>query len=574
MHLPAARGHPRRTVRHGERVSCPLDGEILPRSAGEVEAGAGRGASRRSDRADGRSGGLAVWRSGGLAGRRRLVRESVASPDRERPPLLRTFIACLGTETNTFSPMPTGMQTFEEGTFYHGDATRHPPDLFSEPLHVWRRMTEERQGQTVESLAAFAQPGGTTVRAVYERLRDEILDDLRRAGPVDVVLLAMHGAMVAEGYDDCEGDLLARVRAIVGPEVVVGAELDLHCSVTARMLANADVIVTFKEYPHVDGAARAAELFDICVRAREGAVRPVMAVHDCRMINMWRTPVEPFRSVVAQMQAAEGRDGVLSVSFAHGFPWGDVADASAKVLVVADGEVGIAERTARNFGDRIWDLREQCRQPTVDITAALDALAAAPRGPVVLADVADNAGGGAPSDSTFVLAALLERGIGNVLVGHFWDPIAVRFCQEAGEGATLDLRIGGKCGVASGMPIDLRVTVRRIVADARQSFGTSTSSMGTAVWVSTDDGIDLTLNTRRTQVFHPDGFEQLGIDLAARHGIVVKSTQHFYDGFAPIASEVIYVAAPGAIPPDFAAIPYTKFTTAYWPRVEDPFAAG
>jgi microcystin degradation protein MlrC len=491
--------------------------------------------------------------------------------------VLKTFIACLGTETNTFSPMPTGMQTFAESMLYRGDATAHPPMTFSEPLHAWRRLTEAHQGQVVESLAAFAQPAGITVRTVYESLRDEILADLRAATPVDIVLLVMHGAMVADGYDDCEGDILERVRNIVGPDVVIGVELDLHCSITARMVTNADAIITFKEYPHVDGLARAEELFDICKRTLDGAIRPVMALHDCRMINMWRTPVEPMRSVVAQMQAAEREEGIVSVSFAHGFPWGDVADASARMLVISDADAALASTTARQFGERIWSLRDESRQAMLDIDTALDMVDAASAGPVasgpvVLADVADNAGGGAPSDSTFMLKAMLDRGMRGMLSGIYWDPVAVRFCQEGGEGATLDLRIGGKCGPASGAPIDLRVTVKRIVEDAWQWFGSAVAPMGTGVWLSSEAGIDLMLCTKRTQVFHPNGMEQLGIDPALYRGIVVKSTQHFYAGFAPIASAVHYVAAPGAIPPDFANIPYEKFDSPYWPRVEDPFA--
>lgn len=482
---------------------------------------------------------------------------------------MRTFIACLGTETNSFSPMPTGLATFQENMLYHGDATRHTATTFSLPLHVWRKRTEERQGQVVESLAAFAQPAGLTVRSVYESLRDEILADLKKALPVDIVLLSLHGAMTAYGYEDCEGDLLERVRAVVGPEVIVGAELDLHCSLTDRMVAAADALVAFKEYPHVDVGERAEELFEICRRAHEGEIRPVMAVHDCRMIGMWRTPVEPMKSFVREMQEAE-QDGVLSVSFAHGFPWQDVPGTSAKMLVISDGDAELAASTARRFGERIWSMREQTTQPMLPIAEALDAVENGP-GPVVLADVADNAGGGAPSDSTFILRAALERGIRGLLTGYYWDPLAIRFCEEAGEGATLDLRIGGKCGVASGQPVDLRATVRRIVHDATQSFGSATMPMRTAVWLSAEAGIDLVLTSKRTQVFHPDGFEQLGIDPAGYRGIVVKSIQHFYAGFAPLASRVIYVAAEGAIPPDFGAIPYARFTDAYWPKVADPF---
>lgn len=485
--------------------------------------------------------------------------------------MARIFIACFGTETNTFSSMPTGMATFAETLLYHGDATQHPPTSFSVPLHVWRKQGEQRQDQIVEGLAAFAQPGGITTRLVYEQLRDELLDDLAEKGPFDIVLLGMHGAMVADGYDDCEGDTLQRVRKIVGPDAIVGVELDLHCSVTDAIVQSANAVVIYKEYPHIDIGPRAEELFDICTRAHSGEIKPVMAIHDCRMIDMWRTPVEPIKSVVAEMQAAEGNDGILSVSFAHGFPWGDVPDASAKMLVIADGDAERAADTAAKFATRIWDLRGQTSPKLLSISEALDEIAAQSEGLLVLADVADNAGGGAPSDSTFILSAILERGLANVVSGYYWDPIAVRFCEEAGEGAELDLRLGGKCGPTSGDPIDLRVKVNRIVANANQTYGDGIQPMGTAVWLTTEAGVDLVVTTTRTQVFHPDGFEQLGIRLGDYRAVIVKSIQHFYAGFAPIAERVVYVSAPGAIPPDFANIPYVKFSSPYWPKVEDPF---
>jgi len=156
---------------------------------------------------------------------------------------MKLFIAGLDTETNTFAPIPTGRRAFADGFIAHGDATRQPENYCSAQLNVWRRRGEERGWAVAESLCAFAEPGGTVVRAVYEELRDEILADLRRALPVDVVILALHGAMVAEGYDDCEGDILARVRAIVGESVPIGAELDLHCHITEAMVRHATALV-------------------------------------------------------------------------------------------------------------------------------------------------------------------------------------------------------------------------------------------------------------------------------------------------------------------------------------------
>ena len=496
---------------------------------------------------------------------------------------MKVFIAGLATETNTFSPIPTGEAAFAEHSHIDTPATASQPDPFSAPMHVWRKMTEERQGQVAESICAFAMPAGRTVKPVYEKLRDRILDDLRQAGKVDAVLLIMHGAMVADGYDDCEGDLLQRVRAVVGPDVPVGLELDLHCHITQTMLDNATAIMTFKEYPHVDIPDRAADLFTIVADAAAGRTRPVMAMYDCRMINMYPTTREPGQSFVQKMKDQEGRDGILGVSWGHGFPWGDVAEVGGRMLVIADGDRVKAEQVAESFGREIFALRKEAANSFYEIDAALDrALAAKADRPFVLADVADNAGGGAPSDSTFILRRILERGVEGAASGLYWDPVAVRFAKEAGEGATLDLRIGGKCGPASGDPLDLRVTVRAVRDGIRQHFGPSLAPIGEAVWVSARairDGeafgpaVELVLNDDRTQTFHPEAFEQLGLTLGDKRIVVVKSSQHFHAGFAPIAAEVLYVTTPGAIAPDFAKIPYTKKKDPYWPRVEDPFAA-
>ena len=151
----------------------------------------------------------------------------------------------------------------------------------------------------LESLAAFAQPAGITVRHVYENFRDKILKDILNSMPLGVVLINMHGAMVADGYDDCEGDLLERIREIVGTDVIIGAELDLHCHITKTMMQNADAIITYKEYPHTDPMERAQELFDLCSDAARGIVRPKMATYDLNMINSYRTTTEPMKSFVA-----------------------------------------------------------------------------------------------------------------------------------------------------------------------------------------------------------------------------------------------------------------------------------
>lgn len=483
---------------------------------------------------------------------------------------MNVFIAGLSTETNSFSPLPTGSLGFAEGPVYHGDATRHPLQYATAPLHIWRETAEERGWSVIESLSAHAQPAGPTVRAVYEVFRDEILSDLRAAGSVDIILLALHGAMMADGYEDCEGDLIAHCRAIA-PDAVIGGLLDPHCHLTQQMLDAATLLVAFKEYPHVDVPERAADLFRLAAEAAEGRIKPVMRDYDCRMIIAMPTPSGPMRDFVDAMSQREGKDGILSLSIGHGFPWGDHPRTGTRALAICDGDSAHAEAVARDLGQSLYGLRHQLHRDIADIERALDMAESEPSGPVVLADMSDNAGGGAPSDATFLLRAILDRGLTSVATGIFWDPVAVRICREAGEGATLPLRLGGKCGPMSGEPLDLTVTVRKCASDLTQRFGELPAPLGETVWIETE-GVDIVLNDNRTQTFHPEAFEKLGIDLSERRIVCVKSSNHYQAGFNPIAARVIPVATPGAIAPDFANIPYQRRRRDYWPAVEDPFA--
>lgn len=483
---------------------------------------------------------------------------------------MKVFIACLGTETNTFSNLPTGWTTFEETMLFYGDATDNEPNTFSLPLHIWRKRSEERNYEVIESVAAFAQPGGKTLDAVYEGLRDQVLSDLRSAGEVDIVLLSLHGAMTAESYEDCEGDLISCIRKIVGYEIVIAAELDLHCSITPKMIENSNVLITFKLYPHTDIGARAEEVFNLASSAALGAISPKMSVLDCHMINKFRTSNPQMAEIVSYMGELENDEGILSVSFAHGFPWQDVPHTTAKVLVVSDDNEDRGNIAAAALRDRIWKSRNELVQPTLSIDEALSSISEN-SGLTIMADVADNAGGGAPSDSTFVLARALERGDQNLLVAYFWDPVAVRIAVEAGEGQNILIRVGGKTGPSSGMPVDLQCTVQAIKEEASQTFGDTKTPMGTAVWLRGHAGVDVILTSKRTQVFHPDGMTCLGIDPNTFKGIVVKSSQHFYAGFEPIAEEIGYINAPGDIPPDFANINFTKLSNPFWPKDPGPF---
>lgn len=498
--------------------------------------------------------------------------------------MTKIFTACLGTETNTFSPFVTSYRDFEE-TYYtrhgqHGD----DPFIFAVPLITWQRMAEAKGWEVAESVCAFAMPSGVTLRKDYLRLRGEILEDLQAAMPVDAVLLSLHGAMVIEGWDlpaaeqegvDCadgEGDLISAIRAVVGPDVPIGVELDLHCHITQRMLTDADVLITFKEYPHTDFAERAEEVFTIIADQLAGKVKPLMSLHDCRMIGVFHTTREPMRSFVDDMQELEGSHGVLSVSFGHGFPWGDVADMGAKLLVITDDRPNEGARLAAELQHRLEAIAAEAQPPYQSIDDALDRaleLADGPgNGPVVLADLSDNAGGGAPNDSTFVLRRVLERGIGDIAFANFWDPVVVQLAINAGTGARFALRLGGKMGPQSGDPLDLTATVGGIALDAVQTVGkppkTAKSRLGDAVALDLGNGVEVQVNSQRTQSFNPDALTQVGIGALKKRIIVVKSMQHFHAGYGPIAKAVLYVAAPGALIPHFDQLPYRFADRSLW----------
>src|SRR5262245_18478492 len=244
---------------------------------------------------------------------------------RERHTSMRLFTATLATETNTFSPLPTSLASYREGVFLAPG--RHPDDaprMCTAPLFVARQRAVKDGYTLLEGSCFAASPAGTTNRQDYEFMRDEILEQLRGALPVDGVLLGLHGAMVAYGYDDVEGNILERVRAIVPAECVVGVELDPHCHLTLKRMQHSDIIVLYKEYPHTDVVERAEDVLELMLAKLRGKIAPVMSVYDCRQIQSYPTTLPLMRSFVDKIKGLEGKDGILSISIAHCFPYADV----------------------------------------------------------------------------------------------------------------------------------------------------------------------------------------------------------------------------------------------------------
>ena len=487
---------------------------------------------------------------------------------------MRIFVATLGSEIDFFSPIPTSLATFEVSCLKRPPLDDDDRNWAAATQIRWKRRARERGFDVTEGLCAHAMPAGLPPRALYESLRDELLAGLARALPVDAVLYHLHGALCAEEYDDCEGDLLERTRSLVGPAVAIGGLFDLHAHLTKRMLEHATVLVGLKEFPHVDYAERADELFDLVVAAAERRTSPVMSLFDCRMIGCIHTTREPMRGFVDRLGEMEGRDGVLSITVNHGFAHADIPDMGTKVLVVTDKRRAEGDALAERLGRELFAMRDQVVSNYLSIEEGLELALGhgqAP-GPVVMADCDDNPGGGAPGDTAFVLRALLDRGVENAALAYLWDPVAVQLANAVGEGGRLRLRIGGKTPI-SGDPVDVDATVVSLREDFHQT------GYGSDVLIALGDcarihasGVDIVLSSHREQVLSRDAFEGFGIDPHDRRLLVVKSTQHFHAAFAPIASHIYYVSrrASGTPASELLGLPYTRISRPKWPFDPDP----
>jgi microcystin degradation protein MlrC len=481
---------------------------------------------------------------------------------------MRLFAASLATETNTFSPIPTSRMSFERA--FYAPAGRHPDEakLCSAPLLAARRRAAAEGFTLIEGSCFWAEPSGSLARREYESMRDEILGQLQAAMPIDGVLMGFHGALVADGYDDAEGDMLERIRAIVGAKCVIGCEYDLHCHLTAKRVRLADLAVLFKEYPHTDFMERAEELVTLVLRAVRGEIKPVASLYDPRMWDFYPTTTEPMRSYVDHVKMLEGKDGVLSISIGHGFMHADVPDMGSRVLVYTDGRKAGGDALATTLGKELWNNRGRWSQPALPLDEAIERVLAHDRGLAILSEPTDNAGGGSASDNTLTIHALRRRAARNVAVAPVWDPVAVTFCHLAGLGARIPLRLGGKACAESGTPVDAQVEVIGLAKDTWQSFGTARVPLGDAAAVRIDGGIDVVLIASRTQALGRELFTHLGLDPAGYRALILKSAQHFAGAFGPLASLILRAETGGSCPTDPARHIYTKLRRPLWPLDE------
>lgn len=429
--------------------------------------------------------------------------------------------------------------------------------------------------ELVPLLRASAFPGGLILRDDYEALRDELIDLLRKAesdtGPVDGVLLDLHGAMVVEGIDDGDGDVISAFREYLGPDRPIVVTQDLHGNHTRRRVEAATALVGFDTFPHVDMAERGREAAEIIARTVRNEISPEMAIHQLPMFWSTRCQVTahpPMDEVMARLHEMERRPGMICMTVATGFPWADVPEVGSSVIAVTDGDRDLAQQTADEFGAWIWEQRERWYSPPMSVRDALTAGERTGRYPIILADHADNTGGGSPGDSTEVLRTFLDLKLSDALLLYMVDPEVAVQAHEAGVGQRIPVVLGGKSDPIQGPPIEAEAEVVALsngeFAYDGPMFAGLTGNMGTSAVLKLD-GVSVVVVSAREQPFDMAFARSLGIDCASMKYIALKSAAHFRAAFEPIAGSIHNVDAAGIHTHEFQNLTYRKRTRAVFP---------
>ncbi len=491
----------------------------------------------------------------------------------------RVLIAGFKHETNTFSILPTTLKSYEARGYVRGDAivpffkgTNTEVAAFIDGCakHGW---------EPILSIVADATPSGKLTRDCYETIAGQIVVDVAAAGRLDAILLNLHGAMVAEHSDDGEGTLLERIRAKVGPGVVIAATLDLHANVSQAMAEHADILVSYRTYPHIDMYDIAAETVEIVARTLAGEVKPktVLARRpQIEGVDHGRTtspgPMTEILARCAKMKAADA--GILALSINAGFAWADIPEVGPTAVVVGDGRDPRFAGLAESLADEIWESRHRVTVEPVTVADAIARAQAVGRvgKPVVLADYADNPGGGGYGDTTGLLRGMIDAKLESAALGVLCDPDAAAACHAAGLGATLKLSLGGKVDPRFGAPIDATGTVTHL-GDGRMTIegpmlrGVAVDMGPTATFRI--GGVDVVIGSRRFQNYDRNFFRAGGIEPAERAVIAVKSSQHFRAAYAPLAAEILVVDEGGGVMSNnLAKLPFTKVPRPIFPLDE------
>jgi microcystin degradation protein MlrC len=487
---------------------------------------------------------------------------------------MRVAIAGLWHETLTFAHMRTRLDDFRAFQLSEGE------EVIERNRGVGNEVggfidTGSRLGmELVSVLFAGALPSSTVSAETYHWLRSRILEGLKDSMVVDGVLLALHGAMVAEGVDDVEADLLDGIRQIVGASCPVVVTLDLHANPSATMVERASAVVGYDTYPHVDIYDRGCEaacilkaLLDGMPVAKAFRKLPLLTVPQSQ-----GTSDEPMRSIMEQVHALERDPGILSVTVTAGYPYSDVTRLGMAVVVHSKGDAKLAAKSADKLKDQIWRARQAFTVRNIPADEAVRQAIDASDGPVILVDSADNIGGGTPGDGTVLLRELLrQRACGAVIA--IADRESVAAAVNVGVKGRVNILVGGKFDSNHGEPVPVSGYVRMTcdgIYTHRGSYMTGLQvDMGrTAVVVS--NGIEIVLMERKALPFDAEQLRSLGIEPARKKIIVVKSAIAWKAAYADVAQKVIYVDTPGLCSSNLFAFPYKKVPRPIYPL--DPMA--
>ena len=472
-----------------------------------------------------------------------------------RPP--RIGVAGFLHESNTFLGVPTTYHHFTAASLTRGPAliarwtnTHHELGGFLDALSA-------ADAQIVPLLATFAVPSGAITAEAFERIASELLADLQSALPLDGLLLALHGATVSADHPDADGELLRRIRDLVGPGLPIVTTLDLHANVSPRMIALANATVAYRSNPHLDQRDRGREAATLLLRTLSGDIRPTQALETPPMlvqISRQHTASPPASDLYAAIPEVLAWPGILSASITMGFYYADVEEMGAACFAVADNNPALARAAARHLAQRAWDLRHALTGALPTPAQAVARANSAPRtsptqGPIVLMDVGDNVGAGSPADSTVLFSEILRQSARDSLV-ILYDPAAVQACLAAGPGAAVRLNVGGHTDQLHGSPIPIEATVRtlsdgRFVEPQIRHGGWGDYDQGLTAVVETPAAHTIVLTSRRMAPLSLEQLISLGIHPERKRILIVKGVVAPRAAYEPIAAEILLVDTPG-----------------------------
>jgi microcystin degradation protein MlrC len=471
-------------------------------------------------------------------------------------------------ETNTFAPTKATYQDFVHGggwpSMAHGADVLKVMRNINVGLAGFVEAAEANGWELVPTISAAASPSAHVTRDAFERVMKEMVDGIAAAGPIDAVYLDLHGAMVTEHYDDGEGEILARVRKVIGNDLPLVASLDLHANVSPEMVEHADALIADRTYPHVDMAdtGRAcAKHLALMLKTGQRFAKAFRQLPFLIPISWQCTNDQPTKGIYEKLAALES-DAVPTLSFAPGFPAADFRDCGPSVFAygrtqadadaAADRLVALVESHEDDFDGRIYS-------PDDGVRLAMELAKSATR-PIVIADTQDNPGAGGDSDTTGMLRALV-RNKASGATGVIYDPQSASAAHAAGVGATVTLDLGGKSGISGDAPYTETFVVEQL-SDGKfvasgPYYGGRDMDMGLSACLRIGN-IRVVVGSYKAQLADQSMYRYVGIEPTEQKILVNKSSVHFRADFEPIAEKLLICAAPGAMPADTAALPWTR----------------